>query len=122
MSWRIGYLLSLVAAGGTVSAGCDGSSLLDVPRGGEVASETSVVEGQSETPASYDQGNDGSLTLGCVLAPGGSCQASTQPMEDFGSADEPVCVGDGRTLIYFTGSLTNRDGPLASWRHAPPRG
>ena len=87
-----------------------------------MASETSVVGGQPEMPASCDQGNDGSLTLGCVLAARGSCEASAHPMEAFGPAAEPVCVGDGCALIYFMGSLTDRDGPLASRRRAPLRG
>lgn len=53
---------------------------------------------------SFDQGPQGSQTLGCVLASEGDCGASTQCMEDFGSADEPVCTGDGCMLLFFTGA------------------
>lgn len=105
-------LLSLVVAGGMVSAGCDDSSLLDAPRGSEATSEAFVSEERWETPVS------------CAPCPRTSerdREASTQCAADFAHSDEPACVGDGRPFPGLRGAHPHT-GSSSSRLSCTPRG
>jgi hypothetical protein len=73
------------------------------------------VLGMEMGEVSFDQGEGGSQTLGCVLAAGEDCGASDQCVEDFGHADDPTCIGGGCALQFFVGvQPSNQVAPAAS--------